>query len=98
MDEYYKRTQHHSGFPTVAHYSPYLNIDRSIFKNREPQYIMPEGAAQHRGRFEMAFSQIGGCVIMGALGGGVQGLYHTLKDAPTISAGEGQKPLRLFQV
>lgn len=38
-----------------------------LIQAAEPQYIMPEGAGQRRGRFEMAFSQIGGSVCVGML-------------------------------
>ena len=31
----------------------------------EPQFIFPEGASSQRGRFELAFSQIGGSVFVG---------------------------------
>ena len=44
--------------------SPYLNIDPSVLQEG-PQYIFPEGASKQRGRFELAFSQIGGSVITG---------------------------------
>ncbi|KFD55992.1 hypothetical protein M514_03116 [Trichuris suis] len=59
--------------------SPYLSVDPKIF-NSEPQYILPEGASARRGRFELAFSQIGGCVMTGAALGGTSGLYSSLKD------------------
>ena len=36
-----------------------------LFQDSEPQFIMPEGANQRRGRFELAFSQIGGSVCVG---------------------------------
>lgn len=36
-------------------------------QDAEPQFIMPEGASQRRGRFELAFSQIGGSVCVGKL-------------------------------
>jgi len=41
---------------------------------------MPEGASQHRGRFELAFSQIGGSVCTGAGLGGAVGLYNGIKE------------------
>lgn len=44
--------------------SPYLNIDPSALQEA-PQYIFPEGASKQRGRFELAFSQIGGSVMLG---------------------------------
>lgn len=59
--------------------SPYLNIDPSVFQEG-PQYIFPEGASKQRGRFELAFSQIGGSVMLGALVGGTTGMYSGLRD------------------
>lgn len=65
---------------SVSHpMSPYLNIDPSIFKT-EPQYIMPEGNQQKRGRFEYAFSQIGGSVLVGSAVGGMQGMFAGISD------------------
>ncbi|KRY41328.1 Mitochondrial import inner membrane translocase subunit Tim23, partial [Trichinella spiralis] len=66
-----------TNLPIRSPLSPYLNIDPSIFKT-EPQYILPEGAKPKRGRFELAFSLIGGCVMSGALWGGASGLYTGL--------------------
>ena len=34
-------------------------------QNAESQFIFPEGANQKRGRFELAFSQIGGSILAG---------------------------------
>lgn len=59
--------------------SPYLSIDPKIFK-QEPQFIMPEGASQKRGRFEYAFSQIGGAVMVGSVLGSMHGLYDGVRD------------------
>ena len=35
------------------------------FQNPGSEFIFPEGAGQRRGRFELAFSQIGGSVLAG---------------------------------
>uniref|UniRef100_A0A915JT61 Uncharacterized protein n=1 Tax=Romanomermis culicivorax TaxID=13658 RepID=A0A915JT61_ROMCU len=86
MDD--RRRQYASPFPLSSPMSPYLDIDRSIFKT-EPQYIMQEGASQRRGRFEMALPQIGACVIAGACIGGMQGLYRSVKAQPVLSGGGG---------
>jgi len=64
--------------PLNSPLSPYLNINPAIFK--EPQYIMPEGSAPKRGRFELAFSTIGGAAIAGAFYGGGNGIFRGLKD------------------
>ncbi|KAF4528849.1 hypothetical protein B566_EDAN017673 [Ephemera danica] len=74
--------------------SPFLNIDPNILQS-QPQFIFPEGAARQRGRFELAFSQIGGCCIVGAGFGGATGLYGGLKN--TTLAGYTGK-LRRTQV
>jgi len=76
------------GSPTnpgvTSHYgslSPYLNIDPSfiIEGGTESQYIFPEGASQRRGRLELAFSQIGGSVLGGAIFGGVNGFVSGMR-------------------
>ncbi|XP_077999377.1 mitochondrial import inner membrane translocase subunit Tim23-like [Glandiceps talaboti] len=54
-------------------FSPYLNIDPR-FINQGSEFILPEGQKQKRGRFELAFSQIGGSVMLGALYGGLNGI------------------------
>lgn len=61
--------------------SPYMNFDPAYLTiDAEPQFIMPEGASQRRGRFELAFSQIGGSVCVGAGLGGANGLYNGMKE------------------
>jgi len=42
-----------------------LNVADVLLQDPESQFIMPEGASQRRGRFELAFSQIGGSVCVG---------------------------------
>ena len=66
--------------------SPYLSYQPY---NDPNQYIIPNAAPGHtRGRFELAFSQIGGSVLTGALFGGtlgsVQGL-RLIKDSPSYT-------------
>lgn len=39
--------------------SPYLNYDPRYMQRAQPEFIFPEGASKQRGRFELAFSQIG---------------------------------------
>lgn len=68
--------------PTSAylHYQPY---------NDPNQYIIPNAAPGHtRGRFELAFSQIGGSVLTGAFFGGAMGTVRGLKlvkDMPSYN-------------
>lgn len=66
--------------------SPYLNYQPY---NDPNQYIIPNAAPGHqRGRFELAFSQIGGSVLSGALFGGTLGTVRGLKlvrDLPSYT-------------
>ena len=59
--------------------SPYLNYDPRYFQQAQPEFIFPEGASKQRGRFELAFSQIGSSVMIGAGVGGVAGFYNGIK-------------------
>ncbi|XP_064633120.1 mitochondrial import inner membrane translocase subunit Tim23-like [Lineus longissimus] len=60
--------------------SPYLNFDPAyISPSPGSEFIMPEGASAHRGRFELAFSQIGGSVLVGAGIGGTNGVLSGLR-------------------
>uniref|UniRef100_A0A6B2EER6 Putative mitochondrial import inner membrane translocase subunit tim23 n=1 Tax=Phlebotomus kandelakii TaxID=1109342 RepID=A0A6B2EER6_9DIPT len=59
--------------------SPYLNYDPRFLQSAQPEFIFPEGASKQRGRFELAFSQIGSSVMAGASIGGVAGLYNGIK-------------------
>ncbi|XP_065340472.1 mitochondrial import inner membrane translocase subunit Tim23 [Cloeon dipterum] len=81
--------------PNVRPLSPFLNIDPNAIRGTQPEFIFPEGAARQRGRFELAFSQIGGSCMIGAAIGGGTGLYKGLR-ASTL-AGETGK-LRRTQV
>ena len=64
----------------LAPLSPYLNFDPSYLQTTQPEFIFPEGASRQRGRFELAFSTIGGCCMVGGALGGVAGLYQGIKD------------------
>ncbi|XP_055712663.1 mitochondrial import inner membrane translocase subunit Tim23 [Phlebotomus papatasi] len=59
--------------------SPYLNYDPRFLQSAQPEFIFPEGASKQRGRFELAFSQIGSSVMAGAAIGGAAGLYNGIK-------------------
>ncbi|KAF4521532.1 hypothetical protein B566_EDAN009500 [Ephemera danica] len=61
--------------------SPYLNIDPNLLRTHQPEFIFPEGASRQRGRFELAFSQIGGSCIAGVSVGGATGLYRGMRQA-----------------
>jgi len=69
----------------VSTLSPYLNVDPSYLSPNGPEFIFPEGASRHRGRFEFAFSQIGGSVMTGAALGGLSGSYLGIRE--TMAAG-----------
>jgi len=75
--------------------SPYLNIDPSVLQEG-PQYIFPEGASKQRGRFELAFSQIGGSVMTGALIGGTTGVYSGLRDTTLAGLTGGARRTQLL--
>jgi import inner membrane translocase subunit TIM23 len=67
--------------------SPYLNFDPGYVA--KPEFILPEGASKTRGRFELAFGQIGASCMLGAALGGSGGLYNGLKQ--TTLAGQTGK-------
>jgi len=76
-----------STFPqagAVPLYSPYLNFDPSYINSGGPEYILPEGASARRGRFELAFSQIGTCVIGGSAVGGARGLFQGIRETSSL--------------
>lgn len=58
--------------------SPYLNYDTRYLQS-QPEFIFPEGASKQRGRFELAFSQIGSSAMIGAGIGGAAGLYNGVR-------------------
>ncbi|XP_023724367.1 mitochondrial import inner membrane translocase subunit Tim23 isoform X3 [Cryptotermes secundus] len=64
----------------LAPLSPYLNFDPVYLPQSQPEFIFPEGAARQRGRFELAFSQIGVSCMTGAAVGGIGGLYNGLRS------------------
>lgn len=67
--------------PAGSIMSPYLNFDPQYLPtNDADQFIFPEGAGRHRGRFELMFSQIGGSVFAGAAVGGMNGIYNGYKE------------------
>ncbi|CAK9297062.1 unnamed protein product [Gordionus sp. m RMFG-2023] len=78
MNEDNFKTKHQTYASTMM--SPYLNFDPSLLYKNEPEFILPEGANKQRGRFELAFSQIGSSVIAGSAIGGINGLYNGLKE------------------
>jgi len=63
----------------ITTFSPYLNYDPRFLQQAQPEFIFPEGASKQRGRFELAFSQIGSSVMVGAALGGSVGLYNGIR-------------------
>lgn len=69
--------------------SPYLNFDPRYSSNYTPEFIFPEGASKQRGRFELAFSQIGSSVMIGGGIGGIAGFYNGVR-ATNLAAQTGK--------
>ncbi|XP_070543969.1 mitochondrial import inner membrane translocase subunit Tim23-like [Ptychodera flava] len=65
-------------------FSPYLNIDPR-FINEGSEFILPEGQKHKRGRFELAFSHIGGSVMLGALYGSLNGVRVGLRTTSDLT-------------
>lgn len=74
---------------SLVNLSPYLNFDPAYLPVSQPEYILPEGGTNQRGRFELAFCQIGAACIAGASLGGASGFYRGLRL--TTLAGETGK-------
>ncbi|KAK9877927.1 hypothetical protein WA026_020150 [Henosepilachna vigintioctopunctata] len=68
--------------------SPYLNYDPGYLSQAQPEFIFLDGASKQRGRFELAFGQIGGSCMIGAGIGGTTGFYNGLK-ATTLAGQSG---------
>lgn len=66
--------------------SPYLNYDPGYLPQGQAEFVFLEGAGKQRGRFELAFGQIGGSCMIGAGLGGLSGFYNGLKA--TADAGQ----------
>lgn len=62
--------------------SPYLNFDPALINpTNQDAFIFPEGiGSRQRGRFELAFSQIGGSVLAGGAVGGTVGLFKGVAE------------------
>lgn len=69
--------------------SPYLNYDPGYIPQAQPEFIFLDGASKQRGRFELAFGQIGGSCMIGAALGGATGFYAGLK-ATTLAGQSGK--------
>ncbi|XP_023676858.1 mitochondrial import inner membrane translocase subunit Tim23 [Paramormyrops kingsleyae] len=60
--------------------SPYLNVDPRYLTQDSDEFILPTGASNTRGRFELAFFTIGGSCITGATFGALNGLRMGLVE------------------
>ena len=69
--------------------SPYLNFDPGYIPVSQPEFIFLDGSSKQRGRFELAFGQIGGSCMVGAAIGGANGFYNGLK-ATTLAGQTGK--------
>ncbi|XP_046918606.2 mitochondrial import inner membrane translocase subunit Tim23B [Dermatophagoides farinae] len=69
--------------------SPFLQVDPTIFRSPDvisSEFIFPDGGTKpSRGRFEMAFSQIGGSIMTGAVIGGAVGTFKGLKEVAQMN-------------
>jgi len=77
--------------------SPYLNFDPALLgPASQDSFIFPEGiGSRQRGRFELAFSQIGGSCLTGGFVGGVLGLGNGIGETKKASM---QGALRRTQI
>ncbi|RWS08316.1 mitochondrial import inner membrane translocase subunit Tim23-like protein [Dinothrombium tinctorium] len=78
--------------------SPYLNFDPNLItpNYNASEYIFPDGGPNRhsRGRFELAFSQIGASVMTGAALGGIRGGINGYKNTlPSLMQQSTVEPL-----
>ncbi|KAL7672118.1 hypothetical protein ACOME3_007013 [Neoechinorhynchus agilis] len=66
----------------LSYLSPYTD-SRFSQVAQQPQFIVPEGQVEQRGRLELMFFTIGGAVLAGGLFAGTNGLYTGLREANT---------------
>uniref|UniRef100_A0A1I7W7L7 Mitochondrial import inner membrane translocase subunit TIM22 n=1 Tax=Heterorhabditis bacteriophora TaxID=37862 RepID=A0A1I7W7L7_HETBA len=72
-----------AGVPVARQMTPYLQMDPSIFMSSQPQYIMPDGGASGKGKFEFALGHIGWAVGGGFVAGCVRGAFSELLNPET---------------
>jgi len=76
----------HSGLQLGTQMTPYLQMDPSMFRSAQPQYIMPSGeggAATGKGSFEFAMGHIGWAVGGGFFAGSLRGFVPELMNRET---------------
>nr|XP_027204592.1 mitochondrial import inner membrane translocase subunit Tim23-like [Dermatophagoides pteronyssinus] len=82
--------------------SPFLN-QSSLPDQLAAEYIVPDfggvggtsSTIHNRGRFELAFSQIGGAVMLGSGFGGAMGTYRGLKEIAQLKESSSKEFLRI---
>uniref|UniRef100_A0A7E4UZJ4 Mitochondrial import inner membrane translocase subunit TIM23 n=1 Tax=Panagrellus redivivus TaxID=6233 RepID=A0A7E4UZJ4_PANRE len=76
-----------AGVPLNRQMTPYLQMDPSIFRASQPQYIMPEGNEHGKGKFEFMLGHIGWAVGGGFFVGCARGFVPELfnKDTRQLS-------------
>lgn len=101
---------YNSNLPLNQQLSPYLHIDPNIFRESQPQYILPEGAGPHRGAMELWFSTVGLGVLSGYGYGVIRGVIGARNDLKfkhlkgsnwmsqltTVAGSQGQKSAAAF--
>lgn len=67
--------------------SPYLNFDPALINpTNQDSFIFPEGiGSRQRGRFELAFSMIGGSVFAGGAVGAGMGLFKGISETRKLN-------------
>jgi len=93
-NEYYSENYGNTSSPNLpgsykSFSSPYLNFDPGYIPTSQPEFIFLDGSNKQRGRFELAFGQIGGSCMVGATIGGAVGFYNGLK-ATTLAGQTGK--------
>ncbi|KAK0424365.1 hypothetical protein QR680_008638 [Steinernema hermaphroditum] len=78
----------HANVPIGMTMSPYLQIDPSIFRNAQPQYVTLEGGEHGRtGMFEFVLGHVGAAVGTGFFTGCSRGFFSELANPETRQLG-----------
>ncbi|CAK5090684.1 unnamed protein product [Meloidogyne enterolobii] len=73
----------HAGVPLKAQMTPYLQLDPAIFRESQPQIILPEGYESGRGKFEFYMGYIGCAVGSAFFVGSMRGAFGELNNPLT---------------
>uniref|UniRef100_A0A1I7YPF7 Mitochondrial import inner membrane translocase subunit tim23 n=1 Tax=Steinernema glaseri TaxID=37863 RepID=A0A1I7YPF7_9BILA len=78
----------HANMPIGMSMSPYLQIDPSVFRTAQPQYVTPDGGEHGRtGMFEFVLGHIGCAVGAGFFTGCTRGFLSELTNPETRQLG-----------